>query len=207
MLGDLSKKYESNGDPGCISSGAGDAGGKSYGMYQLASKMGVVNRYIDWLYDNGYWFANKLAEYPVGSIAFDDTWEYLAHSGNRGDFEKSQHDFIKAEYYDRAVAALARVMFHAEKHSATMQDVIWSRAVQYGPGLLPEMFEDAAISIGYPNLSYVDAKDFDADMIRAVYLNVCKTEEWTNGSPALRPGLYNRFDAECAEALERLEHE
>ena len=32
-LGDLSALYESNGDPGCVSSGAGDLGGISYGAY------------------------------------------------------------------------------------------------------------------------------------------------------------------------------
>lgn len=207
-LGDLSKKYESNGDPGCISSGWGDAGGKSYGMYQLASNTGSVESYIKWLRKSGYWFADKLAEHPVGSIAFDDVWRYLAASGNRGDFEKSQHDFIKAMYYDRAVAALARAMYHVEdKHSDVMKDVIWSRAVQYGAGQIVEMFEAAALSIGYPNLSYVDDESFDVQMIEAIYMNVCSTPEWTNGSLALREGLYRRFRNECADALERLSDE
>lgn len=205
MLGDLSKKYESNGDPGCISSGWGDAGGKSYGMYQLASNTGSVESYIKWLRRNGYWFADKLAEYPIGSIAFDDTWKFLANSGNRGDFEKSQHDFIKAMYYDRAVAALARAMYHVEnKHSDVMRDVVWSRAVQYGAGQIVEMFEAAALSRGYPNLSYVDAEAFDAQMIEAIYMDVCSTPEWTNGSPALRRGLYIRFKNECDDALATL---
>ena len=34
-LGDLSASYESNGNPGCVSTGAGDLGGISYGAYQL----------------------------------------------------------------------------------------------------------------------------------------------------------------------------
>ena len=46
MIGDLSKRYESNGNAGCISNGYGDAGGKSYGMYQLSSNMGVVDDYV-----------------------------------------------------------------------------------------------------------------------------------------------------------------
>ncbi|MCD7811989.1 MAG: hypothetical protein LUG91_09130 [Ruminococcus sp.] len=207
MLGDLSKAYESNGDPGCISTGYGDAGGKSYGMYQLSSVMGVVHAYINWLRENGYWFADNLAEYPVGSLAFDDTWKYLANSGNRADFEKSQHEYIKTMYYDRAVSYLKGAMYDVDKHSDAMKNVIWSRAVQYGAGNIVEMFECAALSIGYPNLSYVDAKSFDADMIRAVYLNVCSTPEWTNGSPDLRPGLYNRFRNECADALDMLRAE
>ena len=72
MLGDLSKKYESSGDCGTISSGYGDAGGKSYGMYQFASNMGVADKYVKWLQDNGYWFGDELAKYTVGSSYFDE---------------------------------------------------------------------------------------------------------------------------------------
>ncbi|HFP9633493.1 TPA: hypothetical protein ACHOQV_005292, partial [Escherichia coli] len=42
-LGKTSERYESGGrGPGVISSGKGDHGGVSYGMYQLSSKMGTV---------------------------------------------------------------------------------------------------------------------------------------------------------------------
>ena len=98
MIGDLSKRYESNGNAGCISNGYGDAGGKSYGMYQLSSNMGVVDDYIRWLRRNGYWFAENLAEHPVGSLAFDEAWRWLAYSNNKADFEKSQHDYICDAY-------------------------------------------------------------------------------------------------------------
>lgn len=102
MLGDLSKKYESNGNPGCISSGLGDAGGKSYGMYQMSSRMGVVDDYIQWLYNNNYWFAGNLAENSVGTAGFDSAWRWLARSANAEDFEKSQHDYIRDAYYKPA---------------------------------------------------------------------------------------------------------
>ncbi|WP_299449202.1 hypothetical protein [uncultured Phascolarctobacterium sp.] len=207
MLGDLSMRYESTGDAGCISTGYGDAGGKSYGLYQLASNAGSVDAYIRWLRQNGYWFADNLAEYPVGSLSFDEAWRWLANSGNSEDFARSQHAYIKSAYYDTACAYLARAGYHADKHTATMQDVIWSRAVQYGAGQVPEMFEAACAFIGYPNLSYIDAKDFDRDLIKAIYYNVCMTEEWTNGSPALRQGLYNRFKNECQDALRMLYNE
>lgn len=205
MIGDLSKRYESNGDTGCISSGYGDAGGKSYGMYQLSSNMGIVDDYIRWLRRNSYWFAENLAEHPVGSLAFDEAWRWLADGENREDFTKSQHDYIRDAYYKPAVAALKVAMYDVEgKHHDVMRDVVWSRAVQYGIGNIVEMFEDAVKSIGYPNLSYVDDSSFDADMIKAIYLKVCSTPAWTNGSPALRQGLYSRFERECAEALERI---
>lgn len=205
MLGELSKRYESNGDPGCISSGWGDAGGKSYGMYQLASNAGSVDSYVRWLQANGWWFGDLLAEFSVGSWQFDNTWSNLADSANRADFERSQHEYIKYAYYDPAVRALKRAMYDVEgKHSEVMKDVVWSRAVQYGTGNIVEMFEDAVHAIGYPNLSYVDDKAYDKAMIRAVYLDVCSTPEWTNGSPSLRSGLYSRFRRECEDALARL---
>ena len=207
MLGDLSKKYESSGDCGTISSGYGDAGGKSYGMYQFASNMGVADKYVKWLQDNGYWFGDELAKYTVGSSYFDEAWKFLANSDNRGDFEKSQHDFTKAMYYDKACNALYNCGYIISGHSKAMKDVVWSRAVQYGPYQVPEMFEEACKHLGYPNLSYVDHISFDERMIKAIYLDVCSTPEWTNGSPALRDGLYQRFAIECRDALAMLNEE
>lgn len=205
MLGDLSKKYESNGNPGCVSSGLGDAGGKSYGMYQMSSRMGVVDDYIQWLHNNGYWFGANLAEHPVGSIAFDEMWRWLAYSANRNDFAESQHNYIRDTYYKPAVAALRDAMYDVEgKHNSVMRDVVWSRAVQYGSGNIVEMFVEACNKLGYPNLSYVDDKAYDKAMIKAVYLDVCSMREWTNGSPALREGLYSRFNSECLDALAQL---
>ena len=208
MLGDLSKMYESNGNPGTISSGYGDAGGKSYGMYQFSSTMGVVDNYVKWLRDKGYWFGEELAKYTVGSSYFDDAWKYLANSGNRHDFEKSQHDFTKALYYDKACNLLADSGYHVDKHSKAMKDVVWSRAVQYGPYQIVDMFDEACCGVlGYFNLSYVDDIAFDKSMIEAIYLEVCSTPGWTNGSPSLREGLYARFRNECADALNMLNEE
>ena len=208
MLGDLSKKYESSGDPGTISSGYGDAGGKSYGMYQFSSNMGVVDNYVKWLRDKGYWFGEELAKYTVGSSYFDDAWRFLANSDNRGDFERSQHDYAKVIYYDRACSILADAGYHIEKHSKAMKDVVWSRAIQYGPYQINQMFDEACCGVlGYFNLSYVDDIAFDKSMIEAIYLEVCSTPGWTNGSPSLREGLYARFRNECADALNMLNEE
>ena len=114
MLGDLSKKYESNGNPGTISSGYGDAGGKSYGMYQMASEPNIeaVQSYVKWLQKKNYWFGENLAEYPAGSIAFDEAWRWLAYSANASDFAQSQHEYIKETYYDTAVRFLEKAMYH-----------------------------------------------------------------------------------------------
>lgn len=203
MLGDLSKKYESNGDPAAISTGIGDLGGKSYGMYQMSSNLGVVTGFLRWAHLRGYGFALELEKYVVGSKDFDKNWKFYAKSFPAS-FEESQYQFIKERYYDVAKELLKDAMYDLDNHTEVMRDVVWSRTVQYGPYQIVEMFTEACKSIGYPNLSYVDDRAFDYNMIEAIYQNVCKTEEWTNGSPALREGLYARFDAECAEALAKV---
>lgn len=205
-LGDLSAKYESNGDAGCISNGYNDAGGKSYGAYQFASNCGVPTSFVRWLqnltepYDE---YGNQLAQFEVGSDEFDTKWIELANVDPVG-FENLQHNYVKDVYYDTAIYLLENAGFNIEKHSEVMKDVVWSRTVQYGTGNIVEMFETAVKSIGFPNLSYVDDIIFDVDIIRTIYLDVCSTPEWTNGSPALREGLYNRFKNECNDALNLL---
>ena len=45
----LARKYESNGDPSCVSTGEGDLGGVSYGLYQLSSQAGSVESFLAWV--------------------------------------------------------------------------------------------------------------------------------------------------------------
>ena len=202
MLGDLSKKYESNGNPAAISTGVDDLGGKSYGMYQMSSNLGVLASFVGWAMIKGYAFAYRLNN-KYRQDSFDKEWEKCAVEYEHT-FSYAQHQYIKENYYDVAKKLLKEAMYDLEKHSEVMKDVVWSRAVQYGPYQIAEMFTEACQSLGYPNLSYVDDKAFDCDMIKAIYLNVCKSEDWTDGSPALRENLYARFEAECADALARL---
>jgi len=204
-LGELSAKYESNGDPGTISDGYGDAGGKSYGCYQFSSNKGVPQAFIEWLTQSGSTYGPTLANAgEVGSDAFDTDWEYIATKDQSG-FKSLQQGYVKIQYYDAAVTSLHGALYVASKHTDIMQNVIWSRSVQYGVGNIVDMFTEAVKSLSYDNLSYVDDARFDGDMIKAIYLNVCSTPEWTDGSPSLRESLYNRFTNECNDALANLQ--
>jgi len=205
MLGDLSAKYESSGDPGSVSSGYQDPGGKSYGAYQLSSNAGSLQSFLNWMCNSDddvtRQYGNALAEYELVSDEFDDKWRQIAMIDSET-FLKQQHDYIEYAYYFPAVEALRENMFDVDKHNPIMADVVWSRSVQYGNGQIVEMFIDAVKSLGYPNLSYVDDPAYDAKMIEAIYMNVCHTEEWTVSS--CRYGLYQRFENECQEALAQI---
>jgi hypothetical protein len=202
MLGELSAKFESNGDPGCISDGYGDPGGKSYGTYQFSSNAGSLQAYVSWLCRNNYWFGDELAKHDLASDDFDVAWTWLANSGNREDFERSQHDYIRYAYYDPAIDDLANAGWHIDNHNDVMRDVVWSRAVQYGPGEIINMWQEAAEKLGYPNLSYVDSPDYDAAMTKEIYLEVCSSWDWNHS--ALRDSLNARFKSECNDALNEI---
>ncbi|HWR09891.1 hypothetical protein [Sporomusa sp.] len=214
-IGELSAKYESNGNPGTVSTGWGDAGGISYGCYQLATNTGSVDSFVCWLKEQGHPYGDMLSTHPAGSPMFSATWKYCAEN-DAGGFVQLQHDYIQYAYYDPAVAALRAAYFNIENHHAIMQDIVWSRTVQYGTGNIVELFELGVKSIGYENLSYVDAPNFDAELIRAIYSflieeadNVVDNgndwykspQRWINGSWDVVCGLRNRFVNECADAL------
>lgn len=207
-IGRLSAKYESNGNPATISTGWGDSGGKSYGCYQLASNMGSVRSFIYWLQKNGNEYGDMLDNFEIGSAAFDKLWTDIA-TKDGGNFKALQHDYIAYAYFEPAKRALQRNGYDLDKHYHVMKDIVWSAAVQHGVGSVVELFNTAAqrIDRSWHNMSYVDDARFDEAMIKSIYLNVRRTPEWTGGAPALRYGLYTRFENECAEALQMLRAE
>ena len=145
----------------------------------------------------------------INSDEFIDQWKEIGSIDNQG-FAKMQHDYIKAKYYDVACKLLQDNMFHVDKHSDTLKDVIWSRTVQYGVGNIIDMFNDAlklmekALNLELPNLSYIDDKRFDYDIIACIY-DVCMSTEWNNS--VLRDNLNERFADEKFRALEMLQNE
>ncbi len=218
----LARKYESNGDPAAVSSGAGDLGGISYGLYQLSSSMGVVKNFLDWLcaypdpkYAN---YGKVLSEYEINSQDFIDEWKSIG-SIDPGGFGRLQDEYIKEMYYDKAARLLERADYHADKHTDAMKAVILSRAVQNGPTGAKDLFTEACQKLGHPNLSYVDDPYFDYNLIGAIYnfliaecdtahddgTGICRsTFGFCNGSRSVIKGLRNRFVNERNDALAML---
>ena len=214
----LARKYESSGDPACVSSGAGDLGGISYGLYQLSSNVGSVNEFLAWLCD---YPVPELANYgkvlsalEVNSEAFIQQWKEIG-TIDPGNFGMLQDTYIMERYYGEAARLLCRELYCADKHTTAMKAVILSRAVQNGASGCVELFRAACEKMGHPNLSYVDDTYFDDDLIEAIYdflIEECEsataqggnyrsTNGFCNGSRDVIAGLKNRFAREKADAL------
>src|SRR5215213_6924104 len=72
-LGKLSEKYESGGrGPGTVSSGKGDPGGVSYGTYQLASKVGRADEFVQ------KYYSDEFKGLKGGTDEFTKKWKELA---------------------------------------------------------------------------------------------------------------------------------
>lgn len=127
-LGKTSERYESGGrGPGVISSGKGDHGGVSYGMYQLSSKMGTVNKYIA---------VSKYQDLFEGKVPatpeFNKVWKKIAVD-HKEEFAQDQHLFIEKTHYQVQIDLLASKGLNFSHSRAAINDMIWSTSVQYGP--------------------------------------------------------------------------
>lgn len=204
-LGILSAKYETGGrGPGTVSSGAGDPGGVSYGSYQMASKTGTVQRFVaqsdfPWLQD----FRNLTA----GSADFSACWKRIAASQTDA-FQKCQHEFIKRTHYDPLAAKiLSEDAVDVNTRTSTLQNVVWSTAVQHGPGT-PIVHRACANLTCKPGDT-----GYDEALIRAIYAERGRKKPDGNlayfgkSSPSVQAGVANRFRSELQDALSMLAKE
>ena len=102
LLGTLSQRFEASG-PGVISSGSGDAGGKSYGAYQspAAATFPGLFRWCQSSSDTYYRsIGNRLAAAyePTGGYgsSFDATWRALANEDSDG-FMRVQRNYVRPQ--------------------------------------------------------------------------------------------------------------
>ena len=224
-IASLARKYESNGDPACVSSGVGDIGGISYGLYQLSSNVGSVDEFVAWLteypkseYAN---YGKVLAMNKVNSKEFIADWKNIGYV-DPGGFGMLQDEYIKEMYYEKASKMLCKENYCADKHTDAMRAVILSRAVQNGVSGCVSVMKNA-LPLVNPlknwNLWHVDDKIFDGDMIEAIYDFLiaecdsaveCADGIWRSpryfckGSRRVIGGLKSRFIREKADALDML---
>lgn len=204
VLGKLSERFETGGrGPGVVSTGAGDAGGASYGSYQMTSKPGggTVRRFVT---QPDFPFRDKFAGLTPGTPAFTNAWKQLAKT-NGNEFQNSQHDFIKKTHFDPLVQKIINEDgVNVLTRSHALQDVIWSTAVQHGPGTNVPHVALANVR------SSPEDPNFDRDFITAIYAERGRKNangvlaRFSRNSPAVQSGVARRFRDELRDALQML---
>jgi LysM repeat protein len=208
MLGSLSSKYETGGrGPGTVSSGVGDAGGVSYGSYQMTSKPkgGTVARFIA---DGAFPWRARFAGRIPGSPEFGAAWKRLATEAPIEFFE-AQHAFIKRTHFDPLVGKIiAEDGLVVTLRSNALQDVIWSTAVQHGPKT--PVVHRAIQKLGGGAAELAD-REHDRRLIVAIYAERGRRRAdgnlvyFANNSKAVQDGVARRFRDEERDALRMLD--
>ena len=218
-LGTLSSKYETGGRGSqTVSGGAGDAGGASYGAYQMTSKTtkrvhgqlrsfvgGTVKIFIS---DTSFKWKNEFAGLIPGSSEFTSKWKNVVKK-NPDEFKKVEHEFIKKTHFDKLVEyTLSEAGIDIRYHSHILNDVVWSTAVQHGPS--NNIIIKAIKTIGG---NVEKSKEYDKELIKAIYDERGKKNEkgnliyFSKNSMKVQEGVSARFVSEKKEALKRLSNE
>jgi murein DD-endopeptidase MepM/ murein hydrolase activator NlpD len=204
-LGKLSAKYETGGrGPGTVSSGAGDPGGVSYGSYQMASKMGVPTRFVT---QSGFRWLQDFQNLTAGTPQFTAVWKRIA-AEQPDAFQEAQHAYIKKTHYDLLVAKiLGDDKLDVNTRSGALQNVVWSTAVQHGPGT--PIVHRACCNV---SCATTDPR-YDELLIRAIYAERGRKKPdgklayFSRSSPNVQASVSNRFKNELQDALAMLARE
>ena len=199
-LGSLSAAFES-GAAGADAIGYDPGGGTSYGVYQIASRPGTMDRFIDFLDGEAPAWSERLraaGEANTGGRGGEmpRVWKAIA-SEDPARFTGLQHAFIEATHYRPAEQKIldSEGLAVAERSEA-LREVLWSTAVQHGPDGAARIFQNALDRLqagGDPS---------DAAIIEQIYR--LRADTAARHDPELASALRNRFRAEKRQSLELL---
>ena len=208
-LGSLSSKYETGGrGPGTVSSGIGDAGGVSYGSYQMTSRPsgGTVARFVA---DAAFPWRARFAGLAPGSGAFSAQWQALATEASDA-FSEAQHAFIKRTHFDPLVGKVAAEDgLDVAQRAPAVQDAVWSTAVQHGPNT--PVVHRAIVAAGGAQALQPAERERDRQLIIAIYAERGRRSDAGNlvyfarNSKAVQEGVARRFRDEQRDALRMLD--
>ncbi|EFL52883.1 conserved hypothetical protein [Solidesulfovibrio fructosivorans JJ]] len=200
--GRLSAQYESNCEIDCI--GYDRRGGTSYGQYQIASKTGTMDYFIKFLDDKAPDLAARLkaagpADTGGRSGRMPTVWKRIAASDPRR-FEALQHEFIRSSSYSPAAKSIVLTTgVDVTKRSYALREVLWSTAVQHGPGgaerIFSQAIEKAEGSAG--------RQDFDKAVIEEVYR--IRSRKFFRHNKRVREAVQSRFRDEKTTAIALLD--
>lgn len=211
-LGSLAAKFESGSD-GISAIGFDRKGGTSYGKYQIASRTGTMNSFIDYLDEKAPDIAKRLrsagpANTGGRSGRMPDEWRNIA-SADPARFEKLQEDFIRTSHFEPAMRSIAESTgIGFTNMPVALQEVLFSTAVQHGPFGAVRIFNQALNNVGVNKLqpmgkaSSESVKVAGRQLIKQVY--ALRAGQFMSSSSGVRAAVRNRLSQEMNEALEML---
>ncbi len=200
-LGSLSAFFES-GMEGVAAVGYDPRGGTSYGAYQLSSKAGTMDRFIEFLKEHEPAWAKRLASAGPANTGgrkgkMPKVWKEIARE-NPERFLALQRRFVEKTHYLPALEAVKKATgVDLSRADRALQEVLWSTAVQHGPRRAARYFSRAIRAVG----GSLEGPNAEA-VIRAVYR--MRTGAGKSFDSKIQKALENRFREEKEMALAML---
>lgn len=205
-IGALSSMFESGKD-GIAAIGYDRTGGTSYGKYQIASKTGSMDGFISYLKKEAPDLAKELGKAgkaDTGSKqgAMPEAWKRIA-AREPERFESLQHGFIMQTHFDPALNKVAELTgIDLSALSGTMQEVLFSTAVQHGPSGAGKIVARAMARVGEENLTSnnkAKAEKAEEMLIRQVY--DIRAGQFGSSTGQVQAAVKNRLNSEMGAAL------
>lgn len=197
-LGSLAAQFES-GDEGAAAIGYDRHGGTSYGKFQIASRPGTMDRFLDFLDTQAPDIARTLREAGPANTgsrsgAMPDAWRAIAEQ-QPSRFETLQDRFITESHYMPALDAVSRQAgLDKSSLSPALKEVLWSTAVQHGPNAAARIFTRAADLAGDGG-----GRPHEREIIRNVY--AVRSEQFGSSTSRVREAVQQRLQREMQLAL------
>jgi hypothetical protein len=205
--GSVSAAFES-GENGVDVIGYDSNGGTSYGTYQISSRQGTMNAFLDYLDGRAPEWAAKLR--AAGSAntgsrtgGMPTAWKQIAAQDPER-FAAIQHDFIEESHYLPALQeVIERANLDVSQRSKALQETLWSTAVQHGPFGAAKIFTRA---VERASAKGGDVENIsDAEIIERVYAG--RAGNFGSSSARVRNAVAGRFGEEKEMILAMLENE
>ena len=209
--GALSARFES-GSEGIAAIGYDRHGGTSYGKYQMSSRAGTMQGFIQFLKTEAPEWADRLEKAGPANTggrtgAMPDLWKELAGE-NPGRFEDVQERFIAASHFQPTLAAIAQqtgVAFHSLPQA--LREVVFSTAVQHGPTGAARIVGMAVEETGQRALDPAKAQPAQLrksgeNLIRRIY--DLRSGQFASSAPEVQTSVKSRLRQEMGMALSML---
>ncbi|MEJ5242061.1 MAG: hypothetical protein WHT64_00695 [Desulfomicrobiaceae bacterium] len=173
-LGEVSARFESA-DAGGAAIGYDPVGGTSYGAYQIASRPGTMDRFLQYLDQVApSWAARLRAAGPAntGSTTggMPTVWKAIAAEAPQR-FLQVQRQFIEQTHFEPArQAILERTGIDVAQGPRAVAEALWSTAVQHGPAGASRIFTTALEAIqAKGNPRGLQQPEFARKLLQKVY--------------------------------------
>ncbi|WP_309540396.1 hypothetical protein [Nitratidesulfovibrio liaohensis] len=212
-LGGLSAQFES-GEDGIAAVGYDRHGGTSYGKYQISSRAGTMDRFLDFARQAAPDIASRLeAAGPANTGGktgeMPRVWREIAEE-QPDRFEALQERFIHESHYAPALQAVSRAAgLDKGTLSPALREVLWSTAVQHGPAGATRIFARALDNMAERQAAPQEAgqgdatvqagtakagRNFEKQLIREVY--AVRSGQFGSSSERVQAAVQNRLDRE-----------